>query len=234
MNTIITWWADNKVAANLLMIIILIGGIVSFFTIEKEMEPYVEFPGARVNVTWLGASPQDIEEQIVVRLEEAVSQVKGIDRLWSVASEGNGVVVVVGKQDIDGTAFVQDIKQRVDAINGFPSAAQPAVVSRFENRNEIIRVAVSGEVDERLLKRTAEKIRREIALLAYVPTVELFGVRNEEVSIEVSEIALKSYGLTLQQVADAVRATSVNESSGIVRTGVGNMQLRTRTLADTN
>ena len=233
MNAIITWWADNKVAANLLMIIILIGGLVSFFTIEKELDPYVEFPGARVNVTWLGASPQDIEEQIVVRLEEAVSQVNGIDRLWAVAGEGNGVIFVIGKQDIDGAAFIQDIKQRVDSINGFPAAAEPAIVSRFENKNEIIRVAVSGEVDERLLKRTAEKIRREIALLPYVPSVDLFGVRGEEVSIEVSETALKSYGMTLEEVATAVRATSVNSSSGVVRTGLGNVQLRTRNLADT-
>ncbi len=232
MNAIITWWADNKVAANLLMIIILIGGIVSFFTIEKEMEPYVEFPGAQVDITWLGASPQDIEEQIVVRLEEAVSQVMGIDRLWAVAREGRGTLWVIGKQDIDGAAFVQNIKQRVDSINGFPAAAQPAVVSIFETRNEIIRIAVSGEVGERLLKRTAEKIRREIALLPHVPGVDLFGVRGEEVSIEVSETALKSYGLTLEEVAAAVRATSVNSSSGIVRTGIGNVQLRTRNLAD--
>jgi multidrug efflux pump subunit AcrB len=233
VNSIVTWWADNKVAANLLMIIIIIGGLVSFFTIEKEMEPYVEFPGARVNVTWLGASPQDIEEQIVVRLEEAVSQVTGIDRLWAVASEGNGVIFAIGKQDIDGAAFVQDIKQRVDSINGFPAAAQPAVVGRFENRNEVIRIAVSGEVDERQLKRTAEKVRREIALLPYVPAVNLFGVRGEEVSIEVSEVALKSFGLTLEEVATAIRATSVNSSSGTVRTGLGNVQLRTRNLADT-
>lgn len=233
MNAIITWWADNKVAANLLMIIILIGGIVSFFSIEKEMEPYVEFPGAQVTVTWLGASPQDVEEQIVVRLEEAVSQVKGIDRLWAVAGESQGRLFVIGKQDIDGAAFVQDIKQQVDSINGLPSAADPPVVSRFENKNEVIRVAVSGDVDERLLKRTSEKIRREMALLPYVPSVDLFGVRGEEVSIEVSETALRSYGITLAEVAAAVRATSVNSSSGTVRTGIGNMQLRTRNLADT-
>ncbi|MCF6275478.1 MAG: efflux RND transporter permease subunit, partial [Robiginitomaculum sp.] len=233
MSTIIKWWAENTVAANLLMVIILIGGIFSLITIEKEMEPYVEFPGAMVQVTWLGASPQDIEEQIVVRLEEAASQVQGIDRLWAEAQEGAGFVWVIGKQDIDGAAFVQDIKQRVDSINGFPAAAEPAVVTRFENRDEVIRVAVSGEVDERLLKRTAEKIRREIALLPYVPSVELFGVRGEEVSIEVSETALRSYGLTLGEVAAAVRATSVNSSSGTVRTGIGNVQLRTRNLADT-
>jgi len=232
MNTIISWWAGNKVAANLLMFMILIGGVVSFFMIEREMEPYIEFNGARVSVTWVGASPQDIEEQIVVRLEEAVSQVDGIDRLWAVAREGRGDVIVIGKQGMDSAAFMQNIKRQVDSISTFPTAAQPAVVSQFENRNEMMRVAVSGDVDERLLKRTAERIRREIALLPHVPAVNLFGVRGEEVSIEVSETALRSYGITLDQVARAVRATSVNASSGTVRTGVGNVQLRTRNLAD--
>ncbi len=232
MNAIIAWWAGNRVAANLLMFIILIGGIVSFFMIERELDPYIEFSGARVNVTWVGASPQDIEEQIVVRLEEAVSQIDGIDRLWAVAGEGNGVLFVIGKQGLDKAAFIQDIKRRVDSISTFPAAAQPPVISLFANRNEMMRVAVSGDVDERLLKRTAEKIRREIALLPHVPAVNLFGVRDEEVSIEVSETALRSYGLTLDQVARAVRATSVNASSGTVRTGIGNVQLRTRNLAD--
>ncbi|PHS38073.1 MAG: RND transporter [Robiginitomaculum sp.] len=233
MNSIISWWAGNKVAANLLMFIILIGGFVSFLTIERELEPYIEVSGARVTVTWLGASPQDIEEQIVVRLEEAVSQVNGIDRLWSVANEGNGSLIVIGKQGVDKSAFLQDIKRKVDSISTFPTAAQPAVVRLFNSQNEMMRVAVSGDVDERLLKRTAEKIRREIALLPHVPAVNLFGVRGEEVSIEVSETALRSYGITLDQVARAVRATSVNASSGTVRTGVGNVQLRTRNLADT-
>ncbi|PHR91783.1 MAG: RND transporter [Robiginitomaculum sp.] len=232
MNGIIAWWAGNKVAANLLMISLLIGGVISFFTIERELDPYVEFPGASVSVTWLGASPQDIEEQIVVRLEEAVSAVDGIDRLWAVAREGNGRLFVIGKQDIDGAAFVQAIKREIDAISTFPAAAEPPTVSQFRNRNEIMRVAVSGDVDERLLKRTAEKIRREIALLPHIPAVGLFGVRGEEVSIEVSEIDLKRYGLTLQNIADAVRGTSLNASSGTVRTELGYVQLRTRNLAD--
>ncbi|NNC38378.1 MAG: efflux RND transporter permease subunit [Hyphomonadaceae bacterium] len=232
MRTIVAWWAENKVAANLLMLIILIGGLVSFFTIEREMDPYVEFPGAQVNVTWLGASPQDIEEQIVVRLEEAVSTVNGIDRMFSFSGEGSGRLVVIGKSDTDEAAFLQAIKRQVDAISTFPAAAEPATVRLFRNQQEVIRIAVSGNVDERLLKRTAETVRREIALLPYVPAVDLFGVRGEEVSIEVSEAALKRYQLTLGEVAEAVRATSINASSGNVRTGVGNIQLRTRNLAD--
>lgn len=232
MNSIIAWWAQNKVAANLLMVLILIGGIVAFFTIEREIDPYVEFPGAEVVVIWPGASPQDIEEQISVRLEEAVSTIDGIDRMFSVSNEGSGRVVIIGKSDLDEGIFLQNIKRQVDSISTFPAAAEPPTLRLFRNRNETMRVAVSGNVDEKLLKRTAETVRREIGLLPYVPAVELFGVRGEEVSIEVSEIALKRYGLTLEDVAQAVRATSLNSSSGAVRTGVGNVQLRTRNLAD--
>ena len=232
MQNIIAWWANNKVAANLLMLGILLGGVISFVMMEREMEPYVEFPGAQVNVTWLGASPQDIEEQIVVRLEEAVSTIDGIDRLWAVANESQARLWVIGKNGVDADAFMQDITREINSISTFPAAAEPAQVFQFRSRDEIMRVAVSGDVDERLLKRTAEKIRREIALLPYVPAVELFGTRGEEVSIEVSETSLKRYGLTIQNVADAVRATSLNASSGTVKTELGNVQLRTRNLAD--
>lgn len=232
MRNIIEWWVGNKVAANLLMIGILLAGLVSFFMIERELDPYVEFPGARISVTWLGASPQDVEEQVLVRLEEAVSNVDGINKLWSRANESSGVLFVQGKNGVDGTTLIQDITREIGAISTFPDAAEPAQISQFRNRDEIIRIAVSGDVDEKLLKRTAEKIRREVALLPYVPSVELFGIRGEEVSIEVSDTALRRYGISLEQISNAVRSNSLNASSGLVRTGVGNVQLRTRHLAN--
>ena len=235
MNGIIRWWADNPVAANLLMVAILIGGIVSYFSIERELDPYVEFPGAEVAVVWQGASPQDIEEQIVVRLEEAVSSVEGINRLWSVSAEGFGALYVEGDIDLDSSAFLADLKREVDSISTFPAAAEPPQLRLFASRNEMIRIAVSGDdtVSERDLKRFAEKTRREIGLLGYIPAVELFGVRGEEVSIEVSEEALRRYGLTLGDVATAVRSTSLNQSAGSVRTDGGNMTLAMRAQADT-
>ena len=232
MNGIVSWWANNKVAANLLMAGIMLAGIVSFLRIERELDPYVEFPGAQVSVAWPGASPQDVEEQIVVRVEEAVSRVKGIKQLWSQANEGHGQLWVIGDDDLDETKFLQDLKREIDAINTFPDSAEPAQLSLFRSQDEIIRIAVSGEIDERVLKRYAEKVRREVAMLPHVPSVELFGVRAEEVSIEVSEDALRRYGLTLSDVVDAVRGGSVNISAGNVRTDLGDVQLRTRKLAD--
>lgn len=235
MERIIRWWASNPVAANLLMLICLIGGLVSFLTMERELEPYVEFPGAWTQVSWPGASPQDVEEQIVVRMEEALSTIDGVNRMWAFAGEGGGSVTVVGKNGVDETRLLADVKRAIDGINNFPPAAEEPQVNIFRNQNEMIRLAVSGDesVSERELKRFAEKTRREVALLGYVPSVDLFGVRNEEVSIEVSEDALREYGLTIGDVASAVRATSVNSSSGRVRTDVGSVQLRTRNQADT-
>lgn len=234
MRGMIKWWASNPVAANLLMTALFIGGLVSFFTIDRELEPYIEFPGAIIDVTWLGASPQDVEEQIVVRLEEALSSVQGVHRMQSFAGESGGTIVVEGTSDLDEGRFLEEIKRKVDAINTFPSAAERPQMRLFRNRNEVIRVAVSGDnsVSERDLKRFAEKTRREIAQFSTVPDVELFGVRGEEVSIEVSEAALRQYGLTIGDVASAVRSASVNASSGQVRTDTGNMQLRTRSQAD--
>ena len=234
MSKIIKWWASNPVAANLLMLICFIGGIVSYVQIERELEPYVEFPGAWTYVAWPGASPQDVEEQLIVRMEEALSEVQGVNRMWAFAGEGGGSVTVVGKNGVDEAVLMADVKRAVDSINAFPPAAEQPQINVFRNQQEMIRLAVSGDetVSERELKRFAEKTRREVALLGYVPSVDLFGVRGEEVSIEVSEDALRQYGLTLGEVAQAVRGTSVNASSGTVRTDIGNMQLRTRNQAD--
>ncbi len=235
MGNIIKWWASNPVAANLLMLICFIGGIVSYVQIERELNPYVEFPGAQATISWPGASPQDVEEQIIVRMEEALSNVQGVNRMWAFAGEGVGAVTVVGKSKVDEAVLMADVKRAVDSINAFPPAAEEPQITVFRNQQEMIRLAVSGDetVSERELKRFAEKTRREIALLGYIPSVDLFGTRGEEVSIEVSEDTLRQYGLTFNEVAQAIRATSVNASSGSVRTQIGNMQLRTRNQADT-
>ncbi len=232
MNGIIHWWAQNKVAANLLMIAIIIAGLIGYSRIERELNPYVKFPGAQVSVLWLGASPSDIEDQIVMRMEEAVSRVKGIDQLYSVASENVGTLFVIGDQDLNSSDFLQDIKREIDAITTFPAAAEEPQLSLFASNGELMRVAISGDVDERILSRLAEEVRRDIALLPHVPEVNLFGMRNEEVSIEVSEESLRRYGLSFSDVAQAIRGTSVNISSGNIRTELGDMQLRTRQLAD--
>ena len=232
MNSLIAWWARNSVAANLAMIGIFVAGIIGFGSMEREMDPQVRFPGLEIRVSWPGAAPQEVEEQIVARIEEAVSDMDNIEWVRSSSSEGWGEVYILAESNVDFARFMNDVKIRVDGISSFPREIEPPQVHQWVNRQEFIRVAVHGDLSERELKRLAEQLRREAATLPAVSVVQLFGTRMEEVSIEVSEQALRRYGMTFQQVADAIRASSINQSAGTVRTEVGTYQLKVRNQAD--
>lgn len=232
MNHLIEWWARNSVAANLLMIGIFVAGVIGFFSMEREMDPQVRFPGLEIEVTWPGAAPQEVEEQIVARIEEAVSDMDNIEWVRSNSSEGYGGVYILAEQQVDFTQFMNDVKIRVDSIASFPRDIEPPQVHQWVNRDEFIRVAVHGDLSERELKRLAEQLRREAAVLPAITVVQLFGVRREEVSVEVSEEALRRYGMSFSEVATAIRNASINQSSGSVRTEVGTYQLKVRSQAD--
>jgi multidrug efflux pump subunit AcrB len=233
MNGLIAWWARNSVAANLLMVGIFVAGIIGFSSMEREMDPQVRFPGLEIEVFWPGAAPQEVEEQIVARIEEAVSDMDAIEWVRSTSAEGYGGVYILAEQQVDFTQFMNDVKIRVDSIASFPRDIEPPQVRQWINRNEFIRVAVHGDLNERELKRLAEQLRREAAVLPAISVVQLFGVRREEVSIQVSEEALRRYGMSFNEVATAIRNTSINQSSGSVRTEVGTYQLKVRSQADT-
>jgi multidrug efflux pump subunit AcrB len=233
MNKLIEWWARNTVAANLLMIGIFLVGAISFFKMEREIEPTVRFPGLQIQVAWPGASPEDVEKQIIERIEESVRDLDNIDWVRSFANEGNANVVILALDDVDFVQFQNDVSVRVDSISTFPRDIEPPRITQFINRNEYIRIAVSGDIGERPLKRLAEELRREVAVLPAISLVELFGTRREEVTIEVSEDALRRYGLTFTQVAEAIRGSSLNLSSGALQTDAGQYTVAVRNQADT-
>jgi multidrug efflux pump subunit AcrB len=233
MQKLIEWWARNTVAANLLMFGIFVSGIIGFKSMEREMDPHIRFPGLQIMVAWPGASPQEVEEQIVARIEESVSDMDAIEWVRSTSSEGRGEVYILAEQQVDFTQFMNDVKIRVDSISSLPRDIEPPQVMQWVNRQEFIRVAVHGELEERELKRLAEQLRSEAAVLPSISIVQLFGTRREEVSIEVSEESLHRYGLSFAEVANAIRANSINQSSGTVRTEVGTYQLKVRSQADT-
>ncbi len=233
MNSLIAWWARNSVAANLLMVGIFVTGIIGFSSMEREMNPQVRFPGLQIIVAWPGAAPQEVEEQIVARIEESVRDLDSIEWVRSSSSEGLGEVYILANQQVDFTQFMNDVKIRVDSISSFPRDIEPPQVQQWVNRNEFIRVAVHGDIGERKLKRLAEQLRREAAQLDAISVVQLFGTRQEEVSVEVSEEAMRRYNMSFSAVADAIRNSSINQSSGSVRTEVGTYQLKVRSQADT-
>ena len=230
---IISWWTRNPVAANLAMVVIIIAGIVAFIQINREIEPHVQAPGAQISVYWPGASPRDVEEQLVLRMEEAVADIQGLDDIWAVANEGSGILWVVAEVDVNTQSFLDEVKSEIDSISSFPDAAERPVIRQFRSTQEMMRVAVTGDVDIRTLNRTAELIRRDIGALSSIPSVGLFGNVNEEVSIEPSEEQLQRFGLSFSEVAAAIRASSLNRSAGRLRTEVGDVPVNTRKLADT-
>ncbi len=233
MNSLIQWWARNTVAANLMMVGIFVAGVIGFSALDREMSPQIRFPGLQIMVAWPGAAPQEVEEQIVARIEESVSDMDGIEWVRSSSAEGNAEVYILATQDVNFTQFMNDVKIRVDSISALPNDIEPPRVQQWVNREEFIRVAVHGDLGERELKRLAEKLRREAATLPAVSIVQLFGTRREEISIEVSELTLRRYGLTFADVADAIRSSSLNQSSGAVRTSAGTYQLKVRSQAQT-
>ena len=233
MSGIVAWFARNAVAANLLMIVAFMGGIFGYTRMEQEMFPVVNVTGASVSVAWNGASPQDIEEQIVTRIEEAVADLNGLDRITSVASEGFGVVNIKGRDDVDMEIFVKDVERRVNQINNLPQAAFQPQITRWEQRNRFIGFAIHGNVDSRTLKRVADNVRDEFAKLPGGELAELNGTLEEQVSIEVSEQALRRFGLSFSDVANAIRQSSLNSSGGRIESSTGDVNITARQLADT-
>ena len=233
MNKLIAWWAHNSVAANLVMVGIFVAGAIGFSSMERELDPHVRFPGLQILVAWPGAAPEEVEAQIVARIEESVSDMDAIEWVRSTSSEGMAEVYILAEQRVDFTQFMNDVKIRIDSIASFPRDIEPPRVQQWVNRDEFIRVAVHGDLTERELKRLAEQLRREAAVLPAITVVQLFGTRREEVSIEVSEEALRRYRMSFTEVANAIRNSSINQSSGSVRTEVGTYQLKVRSQADT-
>ena len=232
MNNLIAWWARNTVAANLVMVGIFIAGIIGFNGMEREMDPQVRFPGLQIQVSWPGASPQEVEQQIVARIEESVKDLDAIEWVRSTSSEGRGEVYILAEQQVDFTQFMNDVKIRVDSISSFPRDIESPQVQQWVNRDEYMRIAVHGDIGERKLKRLGEELRREVARLPAITVVQIFGTRQEEVSIEVSEDSLRRYQLSFNEVAEAIRNSSLNQSAGSVRTEVGTYQLKVRNQAD--
>ena len=144
MKRLIGWWADNHVAANLLMLGILIAGIVGYKAMEREIFPTIPFPGMQVTVPWPGAAPQEVEEQIVIRIEEALKDIENIDWIRSESREGVGTVSIMADGADDFGRILDDVKSRVAAISNFPPDIEQPRVNQWTTRNEMIRVALHG------------------------------------------------------------------------------------------
>ncbi len=227
MNGLINWFARNPVAANLLMVMLIVSGAFATFSVTQEVFPEFSLDMVTIEVPYLGAAPQEVETAVCVRIEEAIQGIDGIKQITSTASEGMGMVQVELELGADARKVVDDIKSNVDAITTFPIETEKPIIRELTTRQRVVDVAVSGAADELTLKRVAERVRDDLTAIPAITQAEVTGARPYEISIEVSETALRRHGLKFDDVADAVRRSSLDLPGGSVRAESGEILLRT-------
>ncbi len=228
MEKSIAWFTDNPVAANLLMLILIVGGIFSLNSMHKEEFPSIEPGIIQITIPYLGAAPVEAEKAVCIRVEEAIEGLDGIERMTATASEGACTVFLEVFSDADLTVTLNGVKSRVDAINTFPAETEKPVVSSLQFRGKTISVVISGETDEATLKLVAEEMRDEIASLEGISQVSVNYARPWEISVEVSEQVMRQYRLTLTDVANAIRRASLDMPGGSIKTDGGEVLIRSQ------
>ncbi|WP_027857997.1 efflux RND transporter permease subunit [Marinobacterium jannaschii] len=225
----IAWFARNHVAANLLMLSILIAGLISLgYRIPLEVFPDFESDTISVSVSLRGATPEDSEKSLSIRIEQAVSDLEGIEEITSRSVEGSATVWIEVNEGYDPRELLLDVKARVDEISTFPIEAERPVITLASYKREVISVAVAGDLSELELSGFAAKIRDDLLRLPGVTQVELDGVRDFEISVEVKQDKLRDFGLTLQDIAERIENSSLDLSAGNIRSKGGDILIRSR------
>ncbi|SUI59553.1 efflux RND transporter permease subunit [Shewanella morhuae] len=225
---ILAWFARNSVAANLLMWVLLIGGLFSTVLINKEVFPSFELNLLNISVAYPGAAPQEIEEGINIKIEEAIQDINGIKKVTSVASEGVGSITVEVEDGYEVQAVLDEAKLRLDAISTFPVNIEKPNIYQIKPENNVIWVSVYGDISLHDMKELAKSVRDDLTQLPAVTRAKVTGVRDYEIAIETSEDKLREYGLTFSQVALAVQNSSFDLPGGSIRAQDGDILLRTK------
>ena len=223
----IAWMAQNPVAANLLMILLLVGGLLMGGRVKQEVFPETDLDMVSISVPYPGASPAEVEQGIVLAVEEAVRGIDGVKRVVATAAEGRASVNAELTIDADDEKVLADVKSAVDRITSLPKDAERPVVSLITNRSEVISMVVYGQQDLRVLRRVAEQVRDTYLADSRITQVDLAGAPKKEISIEVPREQLRVHGLTLEQIAQKVSQTSLQLPGGGVKTATGEVLVRT-------
>ena len=223
MKGILRWSISNAPAMNTLLIGVLVVGMVSLLRMRREVFPDFNLDMILINVPYPGASPTEVEEGICQKIEEAVRAVAGIKKIYSVARESGGAVILELFSDVkDPQRVLDEVRSEVDRIPSFPELAENPEIKVITIRRAAITVGVIGpESDdprsERALRELAEQVRDELIALPNVNQADLMGVRSFEISVEISENTLREYGLTLQKVAQVIRQENIEVPGGTLR-----------------
>ena len=226
MTGVIAWMARNRITPNLMMVICLVGGFLVATQIKQEVFPEFDLDMVQIRVVYPGSSPAEIEQGIILVIEEAIRGLDGIKEITATAAEGVGLVMAELEEGTDDQRVYQDIKQQVDRIVTFPEDAERPEVSLRIIRRQVLEIQLYGDTSEWVLRELAEQVRDRLLQDAQITQVDLRGARKYEVAIEIDQDTLRTYNLTLDDVAQRVRQTSVEIPGGTVETQAGDILLR--------
>ena len=228
MKPIIAWFVRNGVAANLLMVFIIFAGISSALTLPSKVFPEFGLDLIEVSVEYQGATPKEIEESIIQRVEEQVESIEGIQEITATATESRGTVRLELTRGENIQQRLDEVKSEIDRITTFPDEAEEPEVRELTNLARVVQIIVHGNAPERSLKELAYNIKDGLSEQPSISLVEISGVRDYEISIEVSNDTLRARGLTLLDVAAAVREGSLDLPGGDIQTRSEEVLLRTK------
>ena len=229
---VIAWMTYNRITPNLMMLILIIGGLMFASKIKKEFFPEFSLDIVTVTVSYPGSSPEEIERGIVESIEEVIDGLDGVKRVESTASEGVGTVVAELMEDVDHNKVLQDIKQEVDRITTFPEDAEEPVVQLVINRREVLQVVLHGDVSEWVLRQLSENVRDSLLQNSGITQVDLVGARDFELQVLVKQDTLRRYGVTLDEIAQKIRMTAIEIPGGYIETSSGDVLLRVKERRD--
>jgi len=223
---VIAWFIHNPVAANLMMMLIVILGFVSAFSMRTQALPDQQLDQVVIELIYPGASPGEIESTVVTKLEDALRGVQGISEMLAVVREGSARITLEVSSDFDVQDILDEAKLAVDRVSSFPATMEKPRIYKREIESLVMFVQVYGDLDERAMKSFAASVRDELLQLPTVTSIELFGARPYEISIELNKAQLRQYDLTLQEVATAIRNSSLDLPAGSLKTDSGTILLR--------
>lgn len=222
----IGWMATNPVAANLLMLILVIGGFISVIKMKQQVFPTIDLDILSVSCVYPGADPAEVEQGVLLLVEEAVRGIDGVKEVTATANDGVGSVLIELQKDANSSKVLNDVKNEVDRITNFPDAMEAPSVSLLSTKENVIGVIISGDEDLAVLHSIGEKVRSDLLATTTISQVEITGTRPLEIAIEISRQNLEAYGLTLNQVAAAIKASSLDLPAGSMDTKGGTVMVR--------
>ncbi len=226
MRSLGKWSVEHKVSVNLIMIFLIAFGLYTAFSMKREMFPQFSLDMIHVSVTFPGASPEEVEEGVCIKIEERLKSLENVKTIYSTALEGNGSVLLELDPGTDIREKMDEVKTEIDLIDSFPEEAEEPVIQEIKNNDPAIYLAVYGDVDEKTLRETAERIREDLVATEAISLAELIGVRDYEISVEISEENLRRFNLSFDQAAQAVRTGSLDMPGGKIKTEGGEFLVR--------